>query len=136
MELQERIFLLLKNDRISVTAKQVLKSPLGLAKDLIILLNEHKIDELKENLDTIKQFVAGIKRAEYLSDNYQLAKYYPTMFAFHQYFNSSFRARQGKVLEVILQEILKEYTTCSIVPNKVREMRNEKQQPKAHLWNS
>ncbi len=72
-------------------------------------------------MDKIKQFVAGINRATSLSD-YKLANFYPTMFAFHQYFNSSFRARQGKVLEVVLQEILRNYTSSNIVPDKVSEM--------------
>ena len=38
------------------------------------------------------------------------------MFAFHQYFHSSFRARQGKVLEKMIQNILKQYGQCDQVP--------------------
>ena len=120
-KLQERNFLLLKNDRESEIIKRILRSPLGLAQDLIIRLNENNYTELKENLDKIKQFVAGIERAENLKD-YKLADLYPSMFAFHQFFNSSFRARQGKVLEVVIQEILRNYTDCNIVPDKVVEM--------------
>ena len=119
--LQERNFLLLKNDKDSEILKTILKSPLGLAKDLVIKLNENNYDDLKNNLDKIKQFVAGIERAESLKD-YKLANFYPTMFAFHQYFNSSFRARQGKVLEVVIQKILRNYTDCNVVPEKIAEM--------------
>jgi len=119
--LQERNFLLLKNDKDLNVVKQILKSPLGLAQDLIERLNENKYTELKKNLDKIKQFVAGIERAEALK-SYELANFYPTMFAFHQFFNSSFRARQGKVLEAVIQEILKNYTDCNIVPRRVKEM--------------
>ena len=43
------------------------------------------------------------------------------MFSFHQFFNSSFRARQGKVLESILKDILKNYCACNIVPDKPKE---------------
>ncbi len=122
VKLQQRNFLLLQNDEISETAKYILRSPLGLAEELTRFLFEKKYYELAEDLDKIKQFAAGIKRAKMLSNQYQLAKYYPTMLSFHQFFNSSFRARQGKVLEKILQEILKKYSDCTIVPSKVREM--------------
>ena len=121
VSLQERNYLLLKDDQESQILKRILKSPLGLAKDLILRLNENNYAELMENLDKIKQFVAGVERAENLKD-YKLANYYPSMFAFHQFFNSSFRARQGKVLEVVLQEILRNYTDCNIVPGNVSEM--------------
>ena len=120
-KLQERNFLLLTNDPNTEIVKKILKSPLGLAKQLIINLNENRFSSLTNDLDKIKLFVAGIDRTESLKD-YRLAKFYPTMFAFHQYFNSSFRARQGKVLEVVLQEILRKHTESSIVPYKVADM--------------
>ena len=122
MKLQKRNFLLLNDDGTLKIVKDILKSPLGLARNLIIYLNENRFSELKNNLDNIKQFVAGIKRAESLKNEYRLAQFYSTMFAFHQFFNSSFRARQGKVLEAMMQEILKNYTTCNIVPRKVANM--------------
>ena len=96
----------------------ILKSPLGLASDLITFLFEEKLEELKDGLDEIKRFAAGIRRAENLSAGYSLASYYPSMFAFHQYFHSSFRARQGKVLEQMLQRILQQYGRCDNVPAK------------------
>jgi len=87
-------------------------------------LFEDDFKKLKDGLDEIKSFVAGISRAERIaiSSNYSLASYYPHMFSFHQFFNSSFRARQGKVLEKMLFYIVKDYTTCDIVPEKAKEM--------------
>ena len=98
--------------------KDILKSPLGLASDVITFLFEEKLEELKDGLDEIKRFAAGIRRAENLSAGYPLASYYPSMFAFHQYFHSSFRARQGKVLEQMLQRVLQQYGRCDNVPTK------------------
>lgn len=98
--------------------KDILKSPLGLASNIITSLFEEKLGELKDDLDEIKHFAAGIKRAEKLSAGYSLASYYPFMFAFHQNFHSSFRARQGKVLEKMLQGILQQYGRCDNVPDK------------------
>lgn len=60
MRLQKRNFLLLNNDETLNIVKKILQSPLGLARDLICYLNENKFTELKNNLDKIKQFVAGI----------------------------------------------------------------------------
>lgn len=98
--------------------KGILKSPLGLASDVVKRLFEEKFEELKDGLDEIKLFAAGIQRAEKLSATYSLASYYPSMFAFHQYFHSSFRARQGKVLEKMLEGILQQYGRCDEVPGK------------------
>ncbi len=47
------------------------------------------------------------------------------MFAFHQKVQSSYRARQGKILEKIIMEILKHYVKCDIVPQKASKMRDE-----------
>ena len=102
----------------TMLVKDILKSPLGLASDIITSLFEEKLAKLKEDLDEIKLFAAGIQRAEKLSAAYSLASYYPFMFAFHQYFHSSFRARQGKVLEQMLQRILQQYGKCDSVPDK------------------
>jgi hypothetical protein len=96
--------------------KDILKSPLGLASEVIKRLFEERFEELKDDLDKIKQFAAGIDKAQKLAAGYALASYYPSMFAFHQYFHSSFRARQGKVLEKMIQNILKQYAHCDQVP--------------------
>ena len=74
----------------TMLVKDILKSPLGLALDIITSLFEEKLAKLKDDLDAIKLFAAGIQRAEQLSAAYSLASYYPFMFAFHQYFHSSF----------------------------------------------
>ncbi len=114
--------MLLKEDGdVWEVAQQVLKSPLGLALKLIKRLNENQYTDLADQLDAIKQFVAGVERAKSLED-YGLARFYPTMFAFHQFFNSSFRARQGKVLEAILKGALKSACPDVQVPQKIAEM--------------
>lgn len=115
----ERKFLhLMDPNEETMLVKDILKSPLGLASDLITSLFEERLEELKDGLDEIKLFAAGIQRAETLSISYSLASYYPFMFAFHQYFHSSFRARQGKVLEQMLHRILQQYGRCDSVPDK------------------
>ncbi len=96
--------------------RDILKSPLGLASEVVTWIFEEKYEELINNLDEIKQFAAGIDKAQKLSEDYTLASYYPFMFAFHQYFHSSFRARQGKVLEKMIENILKQYGQCDQVP--------------------
>lgn len=101
--------------------KNILKSPLGLASNIITSLFEEKLTELKDDLDEIKHFAAGIKRAQKLSAGYSLASYYPFMFAFHQNFHSSFRARQGKVLEKMIESILQQYSRCDHVPGKNKD---------------
>jgi len=122
---QKRIFLTLTEDNEeTVVVKSILKSPLELAQKLIILLFEGNLKEIKNELDEIKYFAGGIYSAENIAKTtgYSLAKYYPNMFAFHQYFQSSYRARQGKVLEKILIHILSEYTECDVVPNTSQKM--------------
>ena len=118
----ERRFLYLMDPSEEINlAKDILKSPLGLASKITRYLFEEKLEELKDSLDEIKQFAAGIKRAEQLSASYSVASYYPFMFAFHQYFHSSFRARQGKVLEKMLQHMLQAYSKCDNVPSKNKD---------------
>lgn len=120
---QERIFLhLLDNTSEVELAKRILKSPLGLAADIIYALFEDRLVSKKDELDKIKMFAAGISRSEKLGSNYSLAKYYPYMFSFQQFFHSSFRARQGKVLEEMIKNILENYTDCNEVPKKVDRM--------------
>jgi hypothetical protein len=117
----ERYFLQLMDETEDVLIiKNILKSPLGLSEKLIKMLFENNYDWLIEGLDEIKLFAGGIKRANEIY-SYSLASYYTYMFSFHQYFNSSFRARQGKVLEAILQDILENYCGCNIVPRKPAE---------------
>lgn len=120
---QERFFLQLQDKNSIEIILKILKSPLGLSKDIILKLFNNELQELKNDLDQIKKFTAGISRAEELQ-TYALAQFYPHMFAFHQFFQSSYRARQGKVLEEMIKKILKDYANCSEVPDKVIEMQN------------
>jgi hypothetical protein len=119
---QDRIFLqLLDNKQSTELIKKILKSPLGLSTNIIIKLFNNELSSLKDDLDKIKMFAAGISRAEKLT-TYKLAQYYPHMFAFHQFFQSSYRARQGKVLEEMIKNILENYANCNEVPDKVVRM--------------
>ena len=117
-----RFLLLMDSNEETELIKDILKSPLDQASKLITSLFEERLGEVKNGLDVIKQFAAGIGRAEKLADGYTLAAYYPFLFAFHQNFHSSFRARQGKVLELMVQRILQKYGRCEHVPdsNKAR----------------
>lgn len=120
---QQRVFLnLIEDSQEADLAKKILKSPLGLADELIKKLFSGKLQDYKFLLDEIKGFAAGINRAENLSEEYSLAKLYPNFFAFHQFFQSSFRARQGKVLEKILMKVLQKYVSCEKVPETPKEI--------------
>lgn len=94
---QNRLFLQLsdKTEEIELT-KKILKSPLGLANDLIVALFENKLESKKEELDEIKGFAAGVSRAEKLGETYSLARYYPYMFAFQQFFSGKTRKSIGR----------------------------------------
>jgi len=81
------------------------------------LCNQNGLPDFKNEMSTEPN------RAEKLSNQYALAGYYPLMFSFHQYFNSSYRARQGKVLEEILKNIVRNFADCDRVPDKTSEMR-------------
>ena len=125
MEEHQRIFLLLQNEEQSKEALHILHSLVGLAKEIIEFMHEkNKYGKLIKKLDNIKKFAAGIERAKHFEKDYKLARLYPKMFSFHQFFNSSFRARQGKALEAITQYIIKEHTSCDQVPQKVSDMQS------------
>ncbi|MGQ0792768.1 MAG: hypothetical protein ACT4NX_01630 [Deltaproteobacteria bacterium] len=122
---QERIFLHLIDDtEENRLVKNILKSPMGLASDIIKHLFDENLGSLRDSLDDIKRFVAGITRARNLGTSYSLALYYPYMFSFHQYFHSSYRARQGKVLEEMLRTIICKHGNCDIVPSKISDVRS------------
>ena len=119
---QSRVFLQLLDDSAEEKiVKSILKSPIGLAQDIIKRLFEDRFDELNDDLDEIKQFAAGVNRARSLAESYSLASYYSYLFSFHQHFNSSYRARQGKVLEAMLQGILSNYCGCDNVAKSPKE---------------
>ena len=132
----DRIFLHLVDSSEEIElVKNILESPLGLASKIVKQLFEERLEEFKDDLDKIKQFVAGIERAQKLSSSYALASYYPSMFAFHQHVHSSFRARQGKVLEKMIENILQQYGQCEVPTQKneklsiLREIFDEKGVP-------
>jgi len=116
---QQRNFLLLEDDTERNTlAKRILASPLGLAQEVVSLLFAEDFQSLEDTLDSIKKFAAGIHRAHRFAPDYTTANYYALMFSFHQFFHSSYRARQ-KVLEEVFKTILREYTHFSLVPDSV-----------------
>ncbi|MFO3796525.1 MAG: hypothetical protein ACK8QZ_04470, partial [Anaerolineales bacterium] len=100
-------------------AREILQSPLGLAKEVVCKMFRHEFQALRDGMDVIKEFSAGIKRARSLS-GYPVADYYSLMFAFHQWFHSSYRARQGKVLEAVIRRVLQLHTAFSYTPESVR----------------
>ena len=118
---QERYFVSLDNSKEGAVARKILESPNNLAIELIKILFENKFNSIKLDLDSIKKFVAGITRAESHSSNYSLANYYGYLFSFHQFFHSSYRARQGKALEALLNQILKECGSSFVVADKTNE---------------
>lgn len=111
MGFQDRIILLLEDAPTFYEIKDIFKSPLDLVKDLVKSCftknpNEGLLRHEKE-LDSIKKRVAGIARSHELSSSYKIAKYSPYLFAFQQYFHSSYRARQGGALESVVYYSLK-----------------------------
>jgi hypothetical protein len=105
MPLQERLILLLENDPQFDEIKDILKSPLGLVETLVKSSfsddpNENLLKHEKK-LDDIKNKIAGIGRSNMLSGTYKVAKYSSYLFAFQQFFHSSYRARQGIPLEEV-----------------------------------
>jgi hypothetical protein len=119
---QKRFLLsLCADDKDSRIVKTILKSPLGLAQEIIRLLFENNFKEVKDNLDIIKQFVAGITRSKSMGKSYALAKFYPYLFSFHQFVHSSYRARQGKTLEELFKEVIRQADKDIVVPDKEKD---------------
>lgn len=119
---QERFLLsLCPDDENTKIVKTILKSPLGLAQEITRLLFENNFKEVKDNLDSIKKFVAGITRSESMGKSYSLAKFYPYLFSFHQFIHSSYRARQGKTLEELFKEVIRQANKDFVVPDKEKD---------------
>lgn len=116
-EHQPRVFLLLDDNPELDVLRDILRSPLDLAHRLVCMLFREDFQSLREDLDVVKGFAAGVSRALTLRD-YPLADYYTAMFAFHQWFHSSYRARQGKVLEELLKKALPRCTSFRTVGGK------------------
>ena len=88
-----------------------LESPLKLALiliDAIFTENGKHLKDWAETLDETKKVAFGLGSAERLFIEFsdKLAMYSFYQFAFQQFVQSSFRARQGKALEEILKKIL------------------------------
>lgn len=129
---KKRSFLSLNKGNKADSLRRFLESPLGLVYEVIKFLFEEldelvsflktgekkrnsKVKNLSEVMckilapDKIKLFAAGVERAQTLSEDYRLAWFYRPMFLFHQYFHSSYRSRQGNVLEKIIEKALSRY---------------------------
>jgi hypothetical protein len=110
MAFQDRIILLLDDNPELEELKDIFESPLGLAKELVISCfksDPHQgLLKYESELDSIKKRAAGITRAHDLS-SYKIAEYSPYLFAFQQFFHSSYRARQGEVLEAVVYHSLR-----------------------------
>ncbi len=118
---QPRTFLLLEDPSPTVDmVREILASPLGLAQEIVCKLFNNDIGALRDDMDVIKEFVAGVTQAKSLS-SYSVANYYSLMFSFHQWFHSSYRARQGKVLEAVLRQVLQSHTNFKSTPESVRK---------------
>lgn len=122
---QERFLLTLcKDNENTQIVKTILKSPLGLVQKIIELLFQNNFKKVKDNLDSIKQFVAGITRSKTFENSYSLAKFYPYLFSFHQFVHSSYRARQGKTLEELFKEVIRKSNKNLFVPDNEKEKQN------------
>ncbi len=87
---QSRTFLLLEDPSPTVeVSRKILESPLGLAREIVCRLFNNDFQALRQEMDVIKEFAAGVTRAESLR-KYAVANYYSLMFAFHQWFHSSY----------------------------------------------
>lgn len=104
----KRRLLLLEDPTLQGYPAFVLRNLLEQSREVICRLFSDRIEELGK-ADTIKEFSACLKRADELENHYQVAAYYKTMFLFQQWFHSSYRARQGKVLESLMRYFLSKY---------------------------
>lgn len=122
---QKRFLLsLCTKDQNTKILRTILKSPLELSQLIIRLLFDNNFKEAKDNLDSIKQFVAGITPSEALGKSYSLARFYPYLFSFHQFIQSSYRARQGKVLEELFKVVIRQANKNIIVPDKKKDKKD------------
>ncbi len=119
-ESHPRSFLLLQDETEEVKiARQILESPLRLTRELICHLFDSNLVGLARASDTIKGFAAGIESAKREAQrSYSLASYYLLLFPFQQWFHSSYRARQGKVLEALTAEFIRNKTAFNEVLGK------------------
>jgi hypothetical protein len=112
--LQTRRLLLLEDPTDSIVQRQatMLESPLGLA-EVLVAMAFHKAPTpglllAKQDLDSIKRVAAGLSSAEVHASTYRVAGYSVYAFCLQQFFASSYRARQGNVLERVLEVALQD----------------------------
>lgn len=125
MTFQDRIILLLEESSQFKEVKDIFKSPLDLVKELIkgcFTDASQGLLKYEAELDAIKKRVAGITRARSLSP-YKIADYSPYLFAFQQFFHSSYRARQGEVLEAVVFYSLRSANVETIKEKEQRKRR-------------
>lgn len=110
--LQSRKLILLEDDNAPAISRLrgLLKSPLGLAK-ILTCMAFHKgppqgLYLAQQKLDSIKRVAAGLASAESHASTYKVAGYAVYAFSLQQFFASSYRARQGNVLEEVLRTTL------------------------------
>ena len=110
--LQSRKLILLEDegDPAISRLRELLKSPLGLAKVLTCMAFHkgppHGLYLAQQKLDSIKRIAAGLASAESHASTYKVAGYAVYAFSLQQFFASSYRARQGNVLEEVLRTTL------------------------------
>lgn len=95
-------------------ARAALRSPLGLAEVLLKIAFSNDADstllQYYGELDDIKHKAMGLGGASTLAEGgSKIANYAGYLFAFQQFFHSSYRARQGNVLEEVLEIVLRQY---------------------------
>jgi len=128
--LQQRkiVFLEDRKDKPNRIIGSLLKSMLGLVEELVSLgfdtSKKSGFDKLKEKLDPIKNVTASISSARRHSQGYKIANYATYLFAFQQFFHSSYRARQGNVLEAILKNFFDQFASKIETYNKGKEQKS------------
>lgn len=110
-EVKQRKLILLenKNEPTISALSTILKSPLGLAKDIAFKCfqrdQHNNLLSYKYGLDILKRLGVGLESAMKKS-SYPIANYSSYLFAFQQFIHSSYRARQGNFAESLLRAIL------------------------------
>lgn len=93
---QPRTFLLLEDSSPTLDmVKKILESPLGLAQEIVCKLFNNDFGALRDDMDVIKEFEAGVTQAKSLS-SYSVANYYSLMFSFHQWFHTLIEPDRAK----------------------------------------
>ena len=127
MTFQDRTILLLEASKEASVTGKLLESSLGLVCELIkasfsVDPNENLL-KYKSRLDDIKKKTAGIARTELLSNKGStIATYAGHLFAFQQLFHSSYRARQGNVLEEVIRHVLSNVDGIVVAKRRDKEL--------------